>query len=360
MNIHHETLQEQFEMLYGELDLEFLRFDNEKIVAKDPLIDRVVSLELNGFDPKKDDIDNFNSIDDFKKVNSDLIIFNDKGFHLKNYSEFLIAVSPTDSEVLEEDVIFKLNGCDIRIGEPSSLFKFLFGYMSRDKNMEGWDYFQTISIEGAPIKDIENTVETAIFLFASNMKIDLYDYPKVYKFVSWDKAVIDYLKSTNILESTNDYKVEFYQEALALYNIGKRNSDPISFYRVLEFFFLINYKSHIIEIVEHFNSDKEETKLINEIRKVYTNSEESLLTYLLNSIGIEDMVKEAYKLSLISDEDKRSFIKGLYIFRNSMVHSKEESKFEIIIPISIIDDHINNWTNILEILALKAIKKFCF
>ncbi|WLD94626.1 hypothetical protein [Alkalihalobacillus sp. AL-G] len=65
---HYETLEEQFEMLYEEVDLEFLRFDNEKIVAKDPYIDRVVAIELNGFDPQLHDIEDFTNIDNIKKL----------------------------------------------------------------------------------------------------------------------------------------------------------------------------------------------------------------------------------------------------------------------------------------------------
>ncbi|WLD94627.1 hypothetical protein [Alkalihalobacillus sp. AL-G] len=279
---------------------------------------------------------------------------------MKNYSELLIDISPTESDVLREEVTFKVNGYKIKMGEPSNLFKLIFGYMSQDKHSDGWNYFNTISIEGAPIKELENTVETAIFLFANNMDIDLYEYPKIYKHISYDQSVIDYLEATNMIESTDDYKVEYYQEALALYNIGRRNDDPLSFYRVLEYFFLINHKSHIIELVENYNTNKEETQLINGIRNVFTNSEEALLTYLVNSLDIEDVIKKAYNLSLITSENERSFIKGLYTFRNSMVHSKEESKFDIIIPVAIIDDKINNWTEILEILALKAIMKFCF
>jgi len=135
------------------------------------------------------------------------------------------------------------------------------------------------------------------------------------------------------------------------------------FYKVIEYFFLINRKNEISVIIqENINSID---KIILKMQEIYKTKEECCLNYIVNNESIKpkiaELISSAYKDKLISEESSDNFAHELYEFRNSIAHGKGDSGYTLKLP-SVLKQDIKLicWNSLMQDFALICINEFCY
>lgn len=295
------------------------------------------------------------------ELNSKIKYFKDKGFYTGNYAEFLFTYTQIE-DVLSETVMqnFKIDDVEFEIGSPSNIFKLIFNHISMDSHFE-WANFYTIKLRNVKKEMLEDYLQNAMYILHKYCPSDLSnDYPEVYQYSYFH----EYWVETEIVDESNlntNFRSGKYPEALALYNEGKRKRDFLNFYRVLEYFFLINRKDEFESFILDYNQNKDIDKVLEKITEVYKLKEDILLGSLLNKINnIEPIMDKAFSKELISNNtDKEEFAKKLYAYRNSIVHGKRDTKMDLLVP-AILDINNKDWELIIESMADLVIKQFCY
>ena len=150
-------------------------------------------------------------------------------------------------------------------------------------------------------------------------------------------------------------------EPLILYNhacISTGNESFISYYRVLEFFFMraILAKIEILrndpsaiaqDILDSASARNEEQQLRNLIANILTPSQKKKL------------FEYAKTKNLIKDAKLHDFVAGLYTFRNSLVHAKEKQLQKTTLPDPFMaNSNTKKWVYIVAVCAERAIRRF--
>ncbi|QEQ20774.1 hypothetical protein [Bacillus sp. BS98] len=295
------------------------------------------------------------------ELNSKIKYFKDKGFYTGNYAEFLFSYTQIE-DVLSETVMqnFKIDDVEFEIGSPSNIFKLIFNHISTDSHFE-WANFYTIKLRNVNKEMLEDYLQNAMYILHKYCPSDLSnDYPEVYQYSYFH----EYWVETEIVDESNldtNFKSGKYPEALALYNEGKRKRDFLNFYRVLEYFFLINRKDEFKSFILDYNQNKDIDKVLEKITDVYKLREDILLGSLLNKTNnIGSIMDKALSKGLISNNtDKEELANKLYAYRNSRVHGKRDAKMDLLIP-TILDSNNKEWELIIENIADLVIKQFCY
>lgn len=297
--------------------------------------------------------------------NSKLKFFKDKGFYIDNSAEFLFHYTLIESEYPDNLMVkFNVDDVEFEIGEPSEMFKVMFHHISNDDHFE-WENFHTIKLKNVNKEMLESYLQNAMYMIHKNAPSDLVgDYPQVYQYLYTHDYYLD-VESTDEIEEIEDiksFKAGEYPEALAFYNEGKQKRDFLSFYKVLEYFFIINRKEEFESFINDYSCDSDINKVMDKITKVYRKNEDVLLELLLNNVkNNESIVTKAYSLGLTSkDGDIKEFSKKLYAFRNGQVHGKKDTNLELLVPAILNTDKNKDWEIILENLAELVIQQFCF
>ncbi|MED4524853.1 hypothetical protein P9257_11490 [Bacillus velezensis] len=356
MSNYEDMFYDYYEALVDDVDLlniDFSKVPYIKILDESININLAVNLEELGL---CDDRLNHHKINryDFKVLNKRLNIWKNKGFHINDYCEFFINDNFTDID-------FNIREHNVKVGRPSRIFQFLFNEVLGYKGVsDGWDDITTISINKIDIGSIDTIMERAIFELShvEDRTTQLY-YPEIYHFTEHPIVIEPYHANDEVL--IKDYSKGEYEEVIRFYNEGRRKEEPLYFYRVLEYFFYINLKNQIFDHVGTYNKDGNEYFFMKNIQSIFTKKEETLLTHLLENLEIDQDIEFAYKENLIKENNKGIFIKALYEFRNSIVHSKFDFRTTINFPeyINRNGSSDNSWLYILESLAKKCIGKFC-
>ncbi|WP_299089485.1 hypothetical protein [uncultured Metabacillus sp.] len=362
MNFHEETIEELLDMYYqGILDeLKILRIDMVKLVIHDERIDSTIAIDLKraGIDTNSPGWYNskFEKYD-YQIDNPKLKYYPRKGFFQKEYCEFLITYSPFYNDSIQFN--FSIDSIDVHIGEPSNLFKLMFNHIIYDDHSDGtWDMFQTISLHGVKESEAEVILEQALYYLSRKFPSDYNDYPEIITFYGED-GQIDHFEYDNDDSTELSYTKSQYNEVFIFYNEARRKHDPLSFYRVLEYFFIINRKSEFNSIIDYYNQDKNIDKLILDVTKIFRKDEEKLLAYLLNTLDTKEILSLALKKGLIEKETNEDLAQKLYNFRNSIVHSKKEDTNKFLLPGPLSSMEKDKWLPILEKLAMNCIMYFC-
>lgn len=340
--------------------LEKLKFDESMIVIRDQ--ETGVKIAAVWHELLKDSPDKlleFFESYDYEKDNTRMRYYPKKGFFSNGIGEFFIHYPELDMgecEFLE----YKIEGIEIKIGRPSTMFRFLFTHLTYDKYFGEFDNFSTILINGATKENIESILQQAIMIFGQNNPSTFGDYPTIYEYYGyndmWEDSVINEAQ-----ESQNHFSLASYIEAIHFYNEGKTNKNALDFYKVLEYFFIINKKDELRRLSEKLTSDGDIDYFTSEVTKIYKTDEFSLLYNLLENLNdIEGVTKETHRKGLIREDSLNEFTEKLYTFRNSIVHSKKDSKFDMVVPKYLSNESDEHWINIIEKLANLCIKKFCF
>lgn len=248
---------------------------------------------------------------------------------------------------------FNIDNIKVKISNPSPIFILLFKkYISCDHN-GWWKYFETINIEGANKKELNECLQQALFI--NNIYNEIHG-ERILKFgiESQLRHYSNYYKydnvNTNIIfpKSNHEKPIAFYNQAIN----GTDETAFLYYYKVLEYFFYISEdKSEVISL-------------------------ERVLTELNTNHYIEHIIRgELYDYMLEKDDKNnisidnisiKTFSEKLYRYRNSVAHGKADDKTNLLshVPMNLIDGEeqrkLEGWNSIGNTLAYKCIEYFCF
>ncbi|NOU80360.1 hypothetical protein GC101_15930 [Paenibacillus sp. LMG 31459] len=296
-------------------------------------------------------------------------IHEDCGFVLKRncYAEFLLTYDSLFYEHPDYYDNFDIGECEVEISEPSSLYKLLFNSFGNDKSFISWNTLKTMKITNFPLDKLENYLQQVLFI------VSKYDTPEFERIGDYPSIIPYQYHGEGMMWNDPGEREDFdgiftkplkYLEPIAFFNRARKVNDPMYYYRAIEFFFIINKKSNIKQSVEAYNESQDMDKLIKELTNLYSTKEVELLKNLLiNLNGVEKVIQYAKNNGLIDNTDIFAFSTSLYIFRNSIVHGKGDTKFTLNIPtIEVLHPKAKDlyWTEVLKSLADLVIKQFCF
>lgn len=290
----------------------------------------------------------------------------DKGFYANNYAEYFFEYNKLEEEFVQGSppetsiMNFKIDDVEFEIGIASDTFKLIFNHISLDKHFE-WDYYYTIKIKNVKKEMLEDYLQNALyFLYKSSPSEYDNDYPHIYQYSyyydGWNQLEDDES------EFVKNFSLGKYTEALAFYNEGKLNRDFLNFYKVLEYFFLINRKDEFKSLIVDYNQNEDMDKVLKKITNIYKTKEDALLEVLLNKINnLESIMEAAFLKGLIgSKDDKKEFARKLYEYRNSRVHGKKDTNLNLLVPTILDSYNIDEWEIVIENVADLVIKQFCY
>ncbi|MFU1888126.1 hypothetical protein [Bacillus wiedmannii] len=299
------------------------------------------------------------------ELDNKIMFFKAKGFQVDTYAEFLFSYSKIEDECSDVEMSnFNIDDVKFEIGEPSELFKVMFQHFKQDIHFKQ-KQIHTIKLRNINKEKLESYLQNAMYLIHKHAPSEYVgDYPQIYKYLYAHNYYQDIELTDEKMEKEIDksFKVGKYPEALAFFNEGKQKRDFLSFYKVIEHFFVINRKNEFDEYIKKYNDDKNLDLILNKITKVYKDNEIDLLGTLINNLeNMEPILKLASSKGLISNQaDKKEFTKNLYEFRNSKVHGKGDANFELLVPTILNLNENNDWEIIIEELAELIIEQFCF
>ncbi|PFM17806.1 hypothetical protein COJ44_12975 [Bacillus anthracis] len=369
-----KCLKDFYQGLIEEEIIEVLKDTNDIFVLREMKSDIKIAIERKNLVPSNrkviapfkeftlwQDLKNYN----YGLDNRKLTFFKAKGFYITNTAEFLFRYEKIQNELPDSEMKnFKIGDVEFEIGEPSELFKVLFHHISKEEHFE-WEDFHTIKLKNINKEKLESYLQNAMYLIHKHAPSEYVgDYPQIYKYLYAHNYYQDIELTDEKVEKEIDksFKVGKYPEALAFFNDGKQKRDFLSFYKVIEHFFVINRKNEFEEYIKNYNDDKNLNLILNKITKVYKDNEIDLLGTLINNLeNMEPILKLALSKGLISNQaDKKEFTKNLYEFRNSKVHGKGDANFELLVPTILNLNENNDWEIIIEELAKLIIEQFCF
>ncbi|MGP0577873.1 hypothetical protein ACTP13_12795 [Paenibacillus peoriae] len=212
---------------------------------------------------------------------------------------------------------------------------------------------------GCEKDDLEKILQHALYIIAKYDQPEIAgDYPQIIPYQYEDDNWIWNEEEPDDFQTKLD-RIK-YHEPLAFYNKARKTEDPLYYYKVVEYFFIINKQSEIFQLIQKYNKDDNMDFLIESLTKIYTKKENILLENLLSNIhGIQEIVRYAFTRNLTVVEDVSDFSKSLYAYRNSIVHRKKDTKLELTVPQILKENNGGEWIHILRNLAEKVIQQFC-
>lgn len=300
----------------------FLRLDEELFVLQcketsiKVAIDWKEVRDTHTYLRKSDYDDLLTSLDQrsLKKHNKKLNIFDDCGFHSNMYGEYLLTFDSLLDHYYYYEKEFKIGDIEIEISEPSNLYRVLFSRFTLEDTFGGWSDLGTVRVHGFSYRNLESILQQVLLLIAINdspEEILTGDYPQIVPYmyegdnISWNSRDQEELW----LSESNEYPVANYFEPISFYNKAMRLEEPIYFYRVIEYFFIINLKSNFEKMIESYNKSNNIDLVIQECNSIYSNREVDLLKNLLSNIkGISELVKFANEIELIHNLETSTWI----------------------------------------------------
>lgn len=262
---------------------------------------------------------------------------------------------------------FQIGDVKVSIGKPSKKILEVF-------DVE-YEICETIKLYGVTDENYEDILEQAFFyITCRNLPLYKNEYPKILDISdpcgAYDK--METIFDETILADSDCLQKLSNSEAIAFYNYGVscRNSESafIYFYKVLEYFFIINQEKTFKELIDAYNVDGKLTHFIKKVSKIYKTSEQNQLILLLQGLdeNITEILNRAEKLELFEKEQCNSskdkinrFGKALYEYRCSVVHGKAGFEEPIQLRFRFRMNVINKWIRITKDLAEVVIMKFC-
>jgi hypothetical protein len=307
----------------------------------------------------------YSRLNGFVNDNHVLKLIKDIALSYNGYWEFILVCRDHRLD-LESLINFKIKGISIDIGEPSDSFKLVYKFLEEIDTFD-WRNHRTIKFYNLKKDDINDYLQETIFL--------LEHYKPWYLQLGYRNTYLDTdikeLRKTTKPALLKNFPKAHFSNPICFYNEAVRRTytnpeDEIAFlyyYKVIEYFFFINRKQEIIDIIQ--GSLHDINKLLLRIDEVYKTDEKSCLMYIVKNKKIENqvdqLVLEAYSEKLISNKTQEVFINSIYSFRNSIVHGKGGTRFEIkTTNILKPDTKVISWNSIIKSFAYICILEFCY
>lgn len=264
-----------------------------------------------------------------------------------------------------------MGNIEVKISEPSTLYDLLIGQIN-DKYYES-SLMTTISLQGINSLNLNDYLYQALFIIG-NYFSDEYetDYPAIEEFIGEDYyyrySIPNLYIDKNVLSEPSDFtKFPPFKnsEVLSFYNAGMEIRDhELSFqyfYKVLEYFYIINRSNDFKEKIQQYNSKNDIQLFIKEITKIYKDREISQLQHLLsaNLNELSSILEFAKEKNLIENTESDTLANAIYKYRNSIVHGKSDDAFELKLPNLLNNEDEINWVRIIHQISLILIKKYC-
>ncbi|QWH42888.1 hypothetical protein EXW53_26815 (plasmid) [Bacillus mycoides] len=359
-----QCLKEYYNSFIEEGIIKIVKDDNEKLVWVEQESGYKIAISLGKFiSPievrrpwKMHQVSRMFQDYNYELDNKKIDFYKDKGFRIKNSAEFLFHYILIESEYPEHPMVkFTIKNVEFEIGKPSDMFKVMFHHLSYDDDFN-WENIYTIKLknldedEKNEPKSLEQYLQYAMFIIHKCAPSDLVsDYPQVYQYMYTHDYFIE---PEEILEDEMDlsFRLGEYTEPMAFFNEGKQKRNFLSFYKVIEYFYIISRQNDFEPSTKTNNKDKSKVKEIELLEK---------LIYKIKHI--EPLLDLAFANDLIRDkDDKKEFAGELYKIRNSKVHGKGGTKYKLSFPEILSFDDDNAWEIIIENLAELVILQFCF
>lgn len=301
--------------------------------------------------------DHYPSLADIEKNTPSFRNHSEYGYSLGTYNEFFIFSNHCMDEIIEH-VTFKIGSIAVSVGEMTPLARYIYdGYHNNDFHPE-IDSISSIRILGIQPERVE------AFL--------LYVYIKLhkeygFKFMLFNFYDFDYPEEEKDTNGKKEYEVKAFPdhvsdiEPLRFYFKGINNDDHsnafLQFYRVLEYYSIIQYHDNISEL--RWEREITTKNFILEIQKIFNKDERSAICKLVVTVADAALIARAKKAGLIESTNINVFANTLYEFRNSLVHAKYDQRGSILSE-SIFTPHtkLHQWRLILEDMALRTLETF--
>ncbi|MHC4354739.1 MAG: hypothetical protein ACYS0H_18705 [Planctomycetota bacterium] len=304
----------------------------------------------------------------------------DCGISFDSYSEFFVTIEHPQYVFLDLPsdwpssipLKFRVGDVSVVVGDASPLIVLLMEshYCDSDVHPDGFSSLATIRLHGVEQEPSEKAFHKALYYVNSHyfkpvglvaslrhLETDFDDplgifYGATEPEEAFKKIVRRRIRTRDDFTST---------EPLILYNhacISSGNESFISYYRVLEFFFMRAILANI-EILRNDPSANAQDILDNASAR---NEEQQLRNLIANTLTPSQKKKlfeYAKSQNLIKDANLHAFVTGLYTFRNSLVHAKEKQLQRTTLPDPFItNSNMKKWTYIVAACAERAIRQF--
>jgi len=304
----------------------------------------------------------------------------DCGISFDNYSEYFITIEHPQYFFLDlpsdwpssSPLKFRIGEVSVVVGDASPLIVLLMEshYRDSDVHPDGFNSFATIRLQGVEQKLSAACFHKALYYINSHyfkpvglvaslkhLETDFDDPLGIfYGGTEPEKAFKKIIRKR--IRTRYDFK---NIEPLILYNhacISTRNEAFISYYRVLEFFFI----RAILDNIEMLRNDPSvNSQDILDIASARNEEQQlrNLIANILTSSQRKKLYEYAKKQNLIKDSKLHDFVAGLYTFRNSLVHAKEKQLQKTTLPDPFMaNSNVKKWTYIVAVCAERAIRKF--
>ncbi|MBN2267656.1 MAG: hypothetical protein JW725_04970 [Candidatus Babeliaceae bacterium] len=302
----------------------------------------------------------------------------DYGITFGNYSEFFITISHPNYSWLNEKsawpadkpLKFKIEEVFVTVSSASRLLAMLTESHFRDSDYHQNDFtwFSSVSLIGAAKDQAKDFFHKAVYYLNAHYLRPLKIYANLLGISAHFEDPLGLYDGTNAeaafkrltrhrLRKRSDFH---RKEPLILYNhacSASGTSQFLSFYRVLEFFF----RRNILLEIEQYRKDLSYSA--EDIFSLATSRNEpdqlsQLFKSILTSSQKKNLAEYAHRHGLIKGKTVNDLYKGLYSFRNSIVHAKEQDLNTTNLPDPfVIDEQLDRWIYIARECADSAIKR---
>jgi len=310
-----------------------------------------------------------------EELNNDFTIYEDTGFIFEDYAEFMFEFRLNDTPISEEMSEFNIGKVLVKIEEPTDLFIQTLD-VERDKDFNK-EELATLSLKGITKNNVDDFLQESLFLIGNYSPSSYtFEYPKIEPFFGEnllnffaddEDLKLDMIKPNFFDIGTKKYPKLKYIEVLSFYNKGMTMKEEelgfLYFYKVIEYFFLINRKNEFIVNINNYNQDNNIDSFIKNTTKIYRTNEPEYLKLILKSIenSLKPILKSAKENNKISNEkDLNEFSNALYGYRNSIAHGKSDTNLFLKLPSPLSISEINFWNNIVLNISKIIIDKYCF
>ena len=269
------------------------------------------------------------------------------GFSLDQYTEVLVI-----HEFGPVKAVVRLGDVELTLGEPTPLLRYLFDSIHWTKYHGQWgEDIQSIRLWNCPQELSEAyLLEGHAALAKHGLSLRFY---YIFDFMSAvdEEDSPDFLELDLTAAVTDIEPLRFYYEG---YTQSDMNTAILQFYRVLEYYSIVNLHGEIDTLRRR--TDLTSREFAFKVSRIVKSNERESICRLVEILANTDTLNQAVNTNLIHQPKARSLGEKLYDFRNSIVHAKQDHQKQMFAP-SIFDDpsDLVAWRHILDILSRAAI-----
>jgi len=291
-------------------------------------------------------------IEDIKKHTPDFKFYENFGYSINKFSEFLIIAE--DWEYAPNARLITSNGIEITIGDLTPLGEYILDGFRENNYHPAFEDCKSIRIYGSELEYVELYLLNGLNYFLNELKYSFSIMSLDYIDDDWEEENDE----DEVIEKNIIPNLELIPNRLFYKGLREKNKSNafLDFYRILEYYSVIIQENNVDRIRNDANISKR--KFVLEMNKVMNDNERAALSKLVNKLSDIKLLKKCKNLNLIESEKPESLSNSLYNFRNSIVHSKlNQNNSPHTNSIFEKDVELENWVSVCKEIAEKAMKK---